>query len=106
MQAVNACDEITEKAALALPPPLVEFQKLEYAGRKARVFRLCMHDRGYQESAAWKKYAMPLAQQQSSSSQISVDESIENLRRADMVRLEPVPKVPEYWALISKPSSQ
>jgi len=106
IQAVNACDEITEKAALALPPPVVEFQKLEYAGRKARVFRLCMHDRGYQENVAWTKYAMPLAQQQSSASKISVDEAIENLRRADMMRLESAPKVPEYWALISKPTLQ
>jgi len=106
MHAVNECDGITEKAALALPPPVVEFQKLEYAGRKARVFRLCMHDRGYQENAAWTKYAMPLAQQQSSASQISADEAIENLRRSDMMRLEPAPEVPEYWALISKPSLQ
>ena len=104
--AVNECEGITEKAALALPPPVVEFQKLEYAGRKARVFRLCMHDRGYQENAAWTKYAMPLAQQQSSASQVSVDEAIENLRRVDMMRLESAPKVPEYWALISKPTSQ
>jgi len=104
--AVNECDGITEKAALALPPPVVEFQKLEYAGRKARVFRLCMHDRGYQENPAWTKYAMPLAQQQSSSAQISADEAIENLRRSDMMRLEPAPEVPEYWALISKPSLQ
>lgn len=104
--AINECDGITEKAALALPPPVVEFQKLEYAGRKARVFRLCMHDRGYEENAVWTSYATPLAEQQSSSGHVSKDEAIENLRRADMVRLEPAPKVPEYWALISKPSPQ
>ncbi|HSH72645.1 MAG TPA: hypothetical protein VK974_06280 [Methylophilaceae bacterium] len=104
-QTVNECDGITEKAALALPPAVVEFQKLEYAGRKARVFKLCMHDRGYQENAAWTQYATPLAQQHSSNGQISVDEAIENLRRADMVHLESTPKVPEYWVLISKQAS-
>jgi len=103
-QAVNACDEITEKAALALPPPVVEFQKLEYAGRKARVFRLCMHDRGYQENAVWVRYATPLAKQRASSQQISTDEAIESLRRADMLRLAPAANAPEYWQLIVKPS--
>lgn len=103
--AINACDGITEKAALGLPPPVVEFQKLEYAGRKARVFRLCMHDRGYVENPVWTSYARPLAEQHAQSGQISKDEAIENLRRVDMMRLMPASNVPEYWAPISKPSA-
>ena len=95
--ALNECDGITEKAALALPPATLEFQKLEHAGRKARVFRLCMSDRGYQENPRWTEYAQPLAGHVSNDSQISVDEAMENLRRADMVRVKPNVNSPDYW---------
>lgn len=96
--ALNECDGITEKAALALPPAIVEFQRLEHAGRKARVLRLCMHDRGYQESQRWTEYAQPLAGQVANVSQISVDEAMENLSRVAMVRAQPEADAPSYWA--------
>lgn len=96
---LNACEAITEKAALALPPAVVEFQRLEQAGRKAHVFRLCMRDRGYQESPRWTEYAQPLAQRVAHQSQISVDEAMENLRRADMQRIEADAAAPAYWSM-------
>ena len=95
--ALNECDGITEKAALALPPATLEFQKLEHAGRKARVFRLCMGDRGYQENSRWEAYAQPLAVHEADKNKVSVDEAMENLRRADMVRVKPNANVPDYW---------
>ena len=95
--ALNECDGITEKAALALPPATLEFQKLEHAGRKARVFRLCMGDRGYQDNPKWEAYAQPLAVHEADKKQVSVDEAMENLRRADMVRVKPNANAPGYW---------
>jgi len=95
--ALNECDGITEKAALALPPATLEFQKLEHAGRKARVFRLCMGDRGYQENPRWEAYAQPLAVHEADKNQVSVDEAMENLRRADMARVKPNANAPGYW---------
>ena len=97
--ALNECDGITEKAALALPPATLEFQKLEHTGRKARVFKLCMNDRGYRENPRWAEYAQPIAQQVANDSQISVDEAMENLRRLDMVRLKPSSDAPAYWEI-------
>jgi len=94
---LNECDGITEKAALALPPATLEFQRLEHAGRKARVFRLCMGDRGYQENQRWEVYAQPLAVHEANKNQVSVDEAMENLRRADMVRIKPDANAPDYW---------
>ncbi len=96
--ALNECDGITEKAALALPPATLEFQRLEHAGRKVRVFRLCMGDHGYRENPRWTEYAQPLAGQVANASQISVDESMENLSRAAMVRAQPKADAPSYWA--------
>lgn len=103
-QALSACEGITEKAALALPPATLEFQRLEHAGRKARVFRLCMRDRGYQENPRWTAYAQPLAQKMATgrnTDQTSVDEAMENLSRAAMVRIAPEPAAPAYW--VNKP---
>jgi len=100
--AVNECDAITEKAAANLVA-IVEFQKLEIAGRKANVFKTCMKDHGYKENPAWTKYAAPIAAQTAKSSNISVDEAFENLRRAKMMLATSKQNEPLFWAL-AKPN--
>lgn len=95
---VNACDEITERAASHLVA-VVEFQKLEIAGRKARVFKMCMNDHGYIENTSWLKYSIPIAQKIAKTTQISLDEALENLRRANMIVASADINRPLYWAL-------
>lgn len=100
--AIQECDGIATKAAAQLPTPVVEFQKLENAGRQARVFRICMNDHGYVESVAWLKraeqQAAPAAKQQA----ISLNEAVEQLRRAAMMQAEPVAQGEVYWVLNSR----
>ncbi len=90
---INDCDEITERAAAHLKA-VVEFQKLEIIGRKARVFKLCMRDHGYKENKRWLDYTTPIAKKEANAANISVDEALENLRRADMKLAD---KKPSYW---------
>ncbi|MGQ0443007.1 MAG: hypothetical protein ACT4OH_06105 [Methylophilaceae bacterium] len=94
--AVNECEAITEKAAAHLVAA-VEFQRLEIAGRKAHVFRMCMRDHGYIENPAWTRQATPIATQLAKSENISLDEAFEKLRRADMVMLHLEPNEPRFW---------
>ena len=91
--AINDCDEITERAASHLKA-VVEFQKLEIIGRKARVFKLCMGDHGYMENKRWLDYIKPIANKEAKAANISVDEALENRRRADM---KVANKAPPYW---------
>jgi hypothetical protein len=100
--AVNECDGITERAASHLVA-VVEFQKLEIVGRKARVFKLCMQDHGYVENTNWLKYNAPLAKKIALDSQISIDEALENLRRANMLVTNGENERPQYWVLRNKP---
>jgi hypothetical protein len=93
---INACDLITEKAAANLVA-IVEEQKLEIAGRKAHVFKLCMGDRGYQENPDWTKFSAPIADKVSKESNVSVDEAYENLRRVNMMQLSPEKGTPLFW---------
>lgn len=90
---INDCDEITERAAAHLKA-VVEFQKLEIIGRKARVFKLCMRDHGYKENKQWLDKTLPIAKKEANAANISVDEALENLRRADMKLAD---KKPSYW---------
>ncbi|HSR02034.1 MAG TPA: hypothetical protein VLM20_04510 [Methylophilaceae bacterium] len=90
---INDCDEITERAAAHLKA-VVEFQKLEIIGRKARVFKLCMRDHGYRENKRWLDYTMPIAKKKANVANISVDEALENLRRAEMKVAD---IKPSYW---------
>jgi hypothetical protein len=93
---INACDLITEKAAANLVA-IVEEQKLEIAGRKAHVFKLCMGDRGYQENPDWTKFSAPIADKVSKETNVSVDEAFENLRRVNMMQLTPEKGTPLFW---------
>jgi hypothetical protein len=92
--AINDCDEITERAAAHLKA-VVEFQKLEIIGRKARVFKQCMRDHGYMENKQWLDFIMPYAQKEASTSNISIDEALENIRRGDMKVAQT--ESPPYW---------
>lgn len=94
--AVIACDGVTERAAAHLVA-VVEFQKLEIAGRKARVFKLCMQDHGYIENTDWLKYSTPVAEKVAKETNISMDEALENLRRANMVVATIDQGRPSYW---------
>jgi hypothetical protein len=94
--AVYDCEAITEKAAANLVA-VVEFQKLEIIGRKARVFKLCMQDHGYTENPAWTTFAAPVAAQIAKAEHSSVDEAFENLRRAKMVLAKPSVNEPLFW---------
>ncbi len=93
---INQCDDITERAAAHLVA-VVEFQRLEIIGRKARVFKLCMQDRGYQENTAWLQYSQAVAASVSKSQHISVNEALENLRRMDMKVPTGAEKRPTFW---------
>lgn len=99
--AVNECDAITEKAAINLVA-VVEFQKLEIAGRKANVFKTCMKDRAYIENPAWTKYATPIAAQKAKTENTSKDEAFENLRRAKMIVAMPNPDEPLFWIKVNE----
>lgn len=94
--AILDCEDITEKAAKHLVA-VVEFQKLEIAGRKAHVFKQCMHDRGYMENPEWLVFSQPVANNTAKASQVSVDEAIENLRRQHMMQVNGEAKRPSYW---------
>ena len=96
LQAVNACDMITEKAAASLVA-VVEFQKLEIVGRKAAVFKTCMADRGFKENPTWTKFAAPIAAQVGKNSHISLDEALENLRRVKMTVVTANQNEPVFW---------
>jgi hypothetical protein len=95
-EVINQCGDITERAAAHLVA-VVEFQKLEIIGRKARVFKLCMQDHGYIENKYWLTYSQPVAEKAAMDSNISVNEALENLRRADMAIAHGDSDRPVYW---------
>ncbi len=97
----NDCVAITEKSAAHLTA-VVEFQKLEIIGRKARVMRSCMEDHGYLQNPAWTSYATPLAEEKARLQKISFNEAFENLRRQDMVLFQTESKKPLYWMRVVK----
>jgi hypothetical protein len=92
----DECDLIAEKAAMNLPEAL-PFQKLEKAGRRARVLEDCMQDRAYLENPAWTKFAKPVAQKNAQTQHISYDEAYEALRRMSMLAFKTTKGEPLYW---------
>ncbi len=92
----NECELISEKAAMKLPEALA-FQRLEKAGRQARVVESCMHDRGYVENPAWALFAKLQAEQDSKANKVSADEAYENLRRKYMLVYQAEKAEPTYW---------
>lgn len=103
-KAILDCDNITEKAAAHLVA-VVEFQKLEIAGRKAHVFKQCMGDRGYIENEAWLNDNQTVAQKTAKEMKISISEALENLRRLHMEQPYGEGDRPSYWILRKQPAS-
>ena len=85
LNAGEKCAGIAENSVSKIVA-VVEFQKLEIIGRKARVMRNCMADSGYVESSAWVRYATPIAQKTVTAEKISFNEALENLKRVAMYR--------------------
>lgn len=100
-KAGNECELISEKAALKLPENL-EFQRLEKAGRQARVLENCMRDRGYMENPGWTLFAKLQAEQEAKAGKVSVDEAYESLRRKYMLIYQAEKAEPTYWILAKK----
>jgi hypothetical protein len=100
----DECVSISERASAHLVPKL-EFQRLELEARKANVVVRCMADHDFYQSPVWLKYAEPIAAKNSSELNISVDEALEKLKRADMLVFEPVSKKPVYWQYVKKTES-
>ena len=100
-KAGTECELISEKAAMKLPEGL-EFQRLEKAGRQARVLETCMLDRGYTENPAWALFAKLQAEQEAKPGNMSVDEAFENLRRKYMLIYQAEKAEPIYWILAKK----
>ena len=90
------CELISDKAAMKLPDAL-PFQRLEKAGRQARVLEDCMSDRGYQENPDWALFAQLQAAQQVKANKISEAEAYENLRRKYMLIYQAETSEPLYW---------
>ena len=95
-EAINQCGDITERAAAHLVA-VVEFQKLEIIGRKARVFKMCMQDHDYIENKDWLNYSQAMAEKTVIANDVSLNEALENLRRADMVIAKGEKDRPVYW---------
>ena len=96
MKMGDRCVGISENAAAALVA-VVEFQKLEIAGRKSRVLLNCMNDNGYFENPAWLSYATPIAKETANKTGVSFNEAIENMRRASMLVFEAKRNEPIFW---------
>ena len=98
---INECEGITERSAAHLAA-VVEFQKLEIAGRKASVFKMCMKDHDYMENRHWSAYSIPVAEVIAKETKISVNEALENLRRANMKLAKGEQDRPPYWVMRKK----
>ena len=100
----SECELVSEKAAMQLPEALA-FQRLEKAGRQARVLETCMNDRGYIENPAWALFAKLQAEQEASKTKIKVskDEAYETLRRKYMLIYQAEKSEPLYWMQAKQP---
>lgn len=94
--ALNICEGIADKS-VANMQAVVDFQKLEIAGRRIRVLQNCMNDQGFVENAAWVAFAQPIAQQNADANHVSVDEAYEQLRRTQMAVFNSQNGEPLYW---------
>ena len=97
----DECETISEKAAMNLPDAIL-FQRLEKAGRQARVLADCMNDRGYVENPTWVGFGKLQAAEHAKVSKVSLDEAYENLRRKYMLIYQAEKAEPLYWQLAGK----
>lgn len=98
---IDACQAIADKSIVNLAA-VVEFQRLEIAGRRVRVMQDCMNDRGFIENPAWVKFTETLVQKSAKSSQISLNEAYEQFRRRDMFVLSQASGQALYWMTAKK----
>jgi hypothetical protein len=92
----DLCAGIAENA-VANFQVMLEFQKLEKAGRKANVMRHCMRDHGFEENPVWLEYNIPISKKKAEQLSISSDEALENLKREAMYLFAHANQVPSYW---------
>jgi len=105
MQMGDRCVGISENAASKLVA-VVEYQKLEIAGRKSRVLLNCMNDNGYFENPAWTSYATPIAKDTANKTGVSFNEAIENMRRASMLVFKTKKDEPIFWVQAKASTTQ
>lgn len=92
----SKCLEIRERATAHIVP-IIEFQQLELASRRANVFAQCMEDHGFALNPAWQGYAEPVATARAKAESISTSEAMELLKREHMVQLKEKSGQPMYW---------
>lgn len=97
LQAGDKCANIATNAVAKLPI-IVEFQRLEVAGRKARVMRQCMEDNGYVENARWVEANTAAALKVMKETNVSEYEALENMKRVAMYDFSANNRAPSYWA--------
>lgn len=95
----SKCLEIRERATAHIVP-IIEFQQLELASRRANVFAQCMEDHGFLLNPAWQRYAEPMALARAKAESISTSEAMELLKREHMVQLQEKSGQPLYWQRI------
>lgn len=93
---IDDCQAIADKSIVKLSA-VVEFQRLEIAGRRVRVMQNCMNDRGFVENPAWVKFTEAVVQKSALSSQISLNEAYEQFRRRDMFVSSQASGQALYW---------
>lgn len=98
---IDVCSGIADKSIMHLSA-VVEFQRLEIAGRRIRVLENCMKDKGYKENPAWVTFTEALIKKTASSAGISSNEAYETIRRKDMVNYLPTKTKPLYWIVSSQ----
>jgi hypothetical protein len=92
----DKCLDFGEKA-VAKNVPIIEFQMLERNSIQANVIATCMADNGYKQNPAWLQYAKPVASAEAKKTNVSFDEAITNLGRADMRVFKSINSRPDYW---------
>ena len=93
---IDTCTGIADKSVAHLSA-IVEFQKLEIAGRRIRVMQNCMNDKGFKENPAWVLFTESLLRKDAKSEDVSANEAYENDRRKDMFRYITTKNKPLYW---------
>jgi hypothetical protein len=83
--------------AVASDMPIVEFQMIVRLAKKTDVIRNCMTDNGYQQNAAWLKYAQPIIKAEAVKANISIDEATTSLSRKHMQVFTHAANQPAYW---------
>jgi hypothetical protein len=108
LQAGDKCANIATNAVAKLPI-IVEFQRLEVAGRKARVMRQCMEDNGYVENTLWVEANTTASLKVMKETNVSEYEALENMKRIAMYDFSATNRTPSYWMKVKpavKPSTQ